>query len=152
MEPTVLKQITALPNMSLAKLREKWRALLGTEPPGSYGVKQMIRRLAYRVQELHYGGLSDGAKARLREIADADELTRGKRRPSRRIQSPLAAGTRLVRTWRGIDHVVTAMADGGFEHDGKRYRTLTAVARAITGQHISGPRFFGLAQTGKESK
>ena len=56
----------------------------------------------------------------------------------------VSPGTRLVRHWHGAEHIVTATADGGLEYQGKRYRTLTAVAKVISGQHCSGPRFFGL--------
>ena len=151
MEPTVLKQVTSLQRMPLAELRDRWRMLFGKEPPVAYGTPQMVRRLAWRIQELHYGGLSDAARKRLREIADGDELARGQRRPPKRKAGPLSPGTRLVRHWRGVEHTVTATADGGLEYQGKRYRTLTAVAKAISGQHCSGPRFFGLAGPGKEA-
>ena len=151
MEQTVLKQLAAVQRMGLAALRDRWRALLGTEPPASYAKAQLVRRLAWRVQELRFGGLSDRARQRLRQIADGDELAGGRKRPPRpRKRTALAAGTRLVRQWRGVEHIVTATADGGFEWDGRRYRTLSAVAKAMTGQHVSGPRFFGLASTNKE--
>lgn len=103
------------------------------------------------MQELRFGGLSDRAQQRLRQIADGDDLAGGKKRPPQpRKRNSLSAGTRLVRQWRGVEHVVTALTDGGFEWDGRRYRTLSAVAKALTGQHVSGPRFFGLASSGKE--
>jgi hypothetical protein len=150
MEPTVLQQVAALRKMPLAALRQRWRALFGTDAPG-YSAEHMVRRLAWRIQELRYGGLSDAARQRLREIADGDELARGERRQAKRKGAGLAPGTRLVRHWHGLEHVVTATADGGLEYQGKRYRTLTAVALAISGQHCSGPRFFGLAGPGKEA-
>jgi len=136
--------------MPVGDLRDKWLALYGAEPPAAYGKAQLVRRLAWRVQELRYGGLSDMARRRLREIADGDELASGKQRPPRRKRRLLAPGTRLVRHWHGVEHVVIAAADGGFEWNGTRCRTLTAVAKAITGQHWSGPRFFGLVGPGKE--
>ena len=88
---------------------------------------------------------------RLREIADGDDLASGRKRPRKRKPGVLAPGTRLIRHWHGVEQVVTAMADGGFEWEGRRYRTLTAVAKAISGQHCSGPRFFGLVGPGKEA-
>jgi hypothetical protein len=130
--------------MLLAALRHRWAALFGTEPPRAYRPEQLVRRLAYRVQELHYGGLSQAAQRKLAEIADRDEQRRKGRRPSRQMREMPAAGTRFVREWHGQEHVVTATPDGGFEYAGRRYRTLTAVAEAITGQHMSGRRFFGL--------
>jgi len=151
MQQTVLETLARIGRMGVDELRDQWRALYGTEPPASYAKAQLVRRLAWRVQELRFGGLSDRARQRLRQIADGDELAGGKKRPLKpRKRQTLAAGTRLVRQWRGVEHVVTALADGGFEWDGRRYRTLSAVAKAMTGQHVSGPRFFGLASTGKE--
>jgi len=151
MQETVLKQLAALRRMDLEALRDRWRLLFGTEPPAAYKPEQIVRRLAWRIQELRYGGLSEAARRRLKEIADGDELARGERRPSRRKRGALAPGTRLVRHWHGVEHVVTATADGGLEYQGKRFRTLTAVAKAISGQHCSGPRFFGLVGPGKEA-
>lgn len=151
MELTVVQQVAALQKASLPVLRERWRVLMGTEPPKAYNSARLVRRLAWRLQELHYGGLSHTAKARLRLIAEADELARRSLRQSKRRKNVVTPGTRLVRTWRGAEHIVTAIADGSFEYNGRRYRTLTAVAKDITGQHLSGMRFFGLAEN-KEAK
>jgi hypothetical protein len=150
-ELTVLQQVTTLGRMPLPQLRDTWKVLFGRDAPAAYRQEQLVRRLAWRIQELHCGGLSDAARARLRQIAAEDELACGRRRAPKHRVGVLAPGTRLVRSWSGADHVVAAMADGGFEYGGKRYRTLTAVAKTITGQHISGPRFFGLAVS-KESR
>ena len=149
MEPTVLQQVAVLRKMPLDALRLRWRALFGTEPPG-YKREHLIRRLAYRIQELAYGGLSDAAKEQLTQIADAagDQVTRKKRRKAKSTQ-PLP-GTRLVREWRGVRHEVIALV-GGYEYQGKPYRSLSAVAKAITGAHWSGPQFFGL-RTAKKAE
>jgi hypothetical protein len=152
MEPTVVKQVAALGRMGLDELRGRWRALFGRDAPAAYKPEQLVRRLAWRIQELRYGGLSDGARRRLREIADRGGVAGGRRRPVKRKGAGLAPGTRLVRHWHGVQHIVTATADGGLEYSGKRYRTLTAVANVISGQHCSGPRFFGLAGPGKEAQ
>lgn len=151
MQQTVLETLARIGRMDVDELRDQWRTLYGTEPPASYARAQLVRRLAWRVQELRFGGLSDRARHRLRQIADDDDLAGGKKRPPKaRKRSSLSAGTRLVRQWRGVEHVVTALADGDFEWAGRRYRTLSAVAKAMTGQHVSGPRFFGLANSNKE--
>jgi len=150
-ELTVLQQVGALGRMPLPQLRDTWKVLLGRDAPASYRPEQLVRRLAWRVQELRYGGLSQAARENLRRIAAEDDLTVGRPRVPKRRNGFLTPGTRLVRSWGGADHSVTATADGGFEYAGKRYRTLTAVAKAITGQHMSGPRFFGLA-AGKEGR
>jgi len=143
-ELTVLEQVTALGRMPIGRLRDTWKVLFGRDAPASYRPEQLVRRLAWRVQEIHYGGLSQKAQDALRRVVAEDDLAGGRPRAPRRPAGALAPGTRLVRSWGGGDHVVTATADGGFEYAGKRFRTLTAVAKAITGQHLSGPRFFGL--------
>jgi len=150
MEKTVLQQLAELTTMPFSGLKGRWRALFGTEPPG-YKREHMIRRLAYRIQELAYGGLPEQTKAELEQIAEEDERQRrqaraGKRKP--KGTQPLA-GTRLIREWNGKRHVVTA-ADGGFEYEGKRYKSLSAIAKTITGAHWSGPQFFGIRTSGKE--
>lgn len=144
MEPTVLQQVAAIQQLSLAKLRERWKVLFGTEPPKAYKPDQLVRRLVYRVQELHYGGLSQAAQRQLAEIADRDEETRSRSGATRQMRDMPVAGTRFVREWHGRKHVVTVTYDGGFEYAGRRYRTLSAVAKSITGQHINGRRFFGV--------
>lgn len=142
METNVLQQVTELSGMAFDALKDRWRDLFGTEPPG-YKREHLIRRLAYRIQELAYGGLSDAAREQLAQIADAagDQVTRKKRRKAKSTH-PLP-GTRLVREWRGVRHEVTVVA-GGYEYQGRPYRSLSAVAKAITGAHWSGPQFFGL--------
>jgi len=149
MADTVLRQIAELQDMSYASLKDRWRSLYGTDPP-AYKRAHMIRRLAYRIQELAYGGLSDRTKAELERIAERDERERKEKKSGgRKAKSthPLP-GTRLVRQWNGGRYEVTAV-EGGFEYDGRRYRSLSAVARAITGAHWSGPQFFGLRTPGK---
>ena len=150
MEPTVLRQLAEIQDMAYAALKEKWRSLYGTEPP-VYKRQHMVRRLAYRVQELAYGGLPDETKAELERIAEGDERQRQTARAERRRPNgthPLA-GTRLVREWNGQRHEVTAI-EGGFEYNGRKYRSLSAIAKAITGAHWSGPQFFGLRTPRKD--
>ena len=144
METTVLRQLTELQDMPFPALKDRWRNLYGTEPP-RYKRQHMIRRLAYRIQELAYGGLSEETKTELERIAteaDANPAAALRKRHKPKITHPLP-GTRLVRDWNGTRHEVTAI-DGGFEYSGRRYRSLSAVAKAITGAHWSGPQFFGL--------
>ena len=149
METTVLQQVTELSKMTHSELKDRWCDLFGTEPPG-YKREHLIRRLAYRIQELAYGGLSDAAKEQMAQIADAvgDQVTRKKRRKAKSTQ-PLP-GTRLIREWRGVQHEVVAVV-GGYEYQGRPYRSLSAVAKAITGAHWSGPQFFGL-RTAKKAE
>jgi hypothetical protein len=102
----------------------------------------LIRGITYKLQERAYGGLST-ATARKLEQAAADPPGRGAAKPAPPIA--LKPGTRLVREWRGVTHMVLIHADG-IEWRGQRYRSLSVVAREITGARWSGPRFFGLRQ------
>jgi hypothetical protein len=151
MSDTVLRQLAELPTLSIGELRGRWRSLYGTEPPGSYKSQYLIRRLAWRIQELAFGGLSESARATLQQVASEDAATA--RRPSsrkREMNLPVA-GTRLIRDWNGERHEVLVARDG-FDYRGRRYRSLSAVAKAITGAHRSGPLFFGLKASGKETE
>jgi len=116
------------------------RASIPTPRCGSRDL--LIRGITYKLQERAYGGLST-ATARKLEQAGADSLSRGSVIPAPPIS--LRPGTRLVREWRGVTHMVLIHADG-VEWRGQRYRSLTIVARKITGARWSGPRFFGLRQ------
>ena len=135
-------RLAALKSMPAAQLKEQWRELFGTEPP-PYNRPFLESRLAYRIQELAYGGLKPETVRRLEQIGE--ELDGGKIevRRARHDQKPIV-GTRLVREWRGAEHIVTVLADG-FEWQGRPYRSLSAIARAITGTRWNGPLFFGLA-------
>jgi len=150
MEPTVLQQLTELNGMPYPALKEKWRSLYGTEPP-AYKRTHMVRRLAYRIQELAYGGLADETKAELERVAEEDEQQRQGAQAQRRKPKDThpMAGTRLIREWNGQRHEVAAI-EGGFEYAGRRYRSLSAIAKAITGAHWSGPQFFGLRTPRKD--
>ncbi len=103
----------------------------------------MRRAIAYRIQEKTFGGLSAASKRKLRDHGTQIEIT-GRVRPDPR--PVVRSGARLVREWNGRTYTVTATKDG-FEYGGKTYRSLTKVARVITGAHWSGPRFFGLNGT-----
>ena len=143
MTDTVLAQIAALKTRSTPELRHMWRELFDEEPP-VMGRRYLEDRIAFRIQELRFGGLSDRARRRLDALADQLEPKAARRRdPGRPI-----AGTRLVREWQGIEQQI-AVLDDGFDWEGRRYKSLSAVARAITGTRWNGPLFFGLRQTGK---
>jgi hypothetical protein len=144
----VLKQIAGLPNLSQDELKALWREYFGVEPP-AYRRGFLVRGLAHRLQELTYGGLKPVYQARLDAMIAGTEKPNGTGRPGRRPRHDvhLLAGTKLLREWRGVMHEVTVI-DGGYEHQGKRYRSLSSVARAITGTQWSGPLFFGLRKTG----
>ena len=148
----VLRDLAGLQGLGLPALRARWRELFGTEPPG-YKRDRMVKRLAYRVQELAYGGLSPEAKDRLEQIAeevDGPVRKDGKVRAMRRRKQAgeLTAGTRLVREWQGQPIEVTVL-ESGFEYAGRQFRSLSAIARLVTGTNWNGPAFFGLRGTSR---
>ena len=141
MNNSVLAQLAALPEKSTPELKQLWRDLYDREPP-PYNKPFLVKRLAYRIQELAYGGLSARAEAKLKElIEEEDRRVKGKL-PVRKGDRPIA-GTRLIREWQGVEHTATVL-DDGFEYQGRRYKSLSAIARAITGTRWNGPLFFGL--------
>lgn len=140
MADTVVAQLAALKTVPVADLKQKWRDLFEREPP-PYNRRFLENRLAYRIQELAYGGLSTETIERLDAIADELEGKTPKRRAG--LMSHPIAGTRLIREWKGIEHCVTVRQDE-FEYQGRPYKSLSAVARHITGTRWNGLVFFGL--------
>ena len=138
MSESVLAQIAALKTRSTTELRHMWQELFDREPP-VLGRRYLEDRIAYRIQELHFGGLSDRARRRLDALAVQLEPKAARRRdPGRPI-----AGTQLRREWKGVEHVVT-VREHDFEYGGRPYRSLSAVAREIAGTRWNGWLFFGL--------
>jgi hypothetical protein len=137
---TVLTRVAALKTAPMPALKAQWRDLFETEPP-PYNRRYLESRLAYRIQELAYGGLRPDTVQRLQALAD--ELEDGVTTPRGRAKGRPIAGTQLVREWQGIEHRVT-VTEGGFLHEGKPYKSLSAIATAITGTRWNGWVFFGL--------
>jgi hypothetical protein len=143
MSDTVLAKIAALKTKSTPELRNTWQELFDKQPP-ALGRRYLEDRIAFRVQELHFGGLSDRARRKLDALADQLEPRAARRRdPGRPI-----AGTQLRREWKGIEHVVT-VRERDFEYNGRPYKSLSAIAREITNVRWNGPVFFGLRPAGK---
>jgi hypothetical protein len=142
MTDSIAARVAALPKTPTPELRQMWRELFDREPPG-FSRSYLISRLAYRIQELGYGGLKPATRARLDALADSLDPKAARKRV---VNGPVV-GTQLIREWRGIEHKVTVLADG-FEWEGRRYRSLSAVARAITGTQWNGWSFFGLKRNG----
>ncbi len=140
MADRVLVQLAALKTAPIDALRQKWRDLFEREPP-LYNRRYLESRLAYRIQELAYGGLKPETIERLEALADELEGKGGRRRQS--VETRPIAGTRLIREWQGVEHCVT-VRDEDFEYQGRPYKSLSAVARAITGTRWNGLVFFGL--------
>jgi hypothetical protein len=141
MTDSIPARLAALKTMPTPELKTQWRELFDSEPP-PFNRRYLESRLAYRIQELAYGGLKPETVRRLEELAeDLDDKGRGKARAHNAIK-PIA-GTRLLREWQGVEHVVTVTATG-FEWQGRPYQSLSAIARAITGTRWNGWVFFGL--------
>jgi Protein of unknown function (DUF2924) len=138
----VLKQIAGLPKLSHAELKALWREYFGVEPPG-FSRRYLASRLAYRIQELAYGGLKPTTRARLDALAEALDPKAARKR----VANGPVVGTRLVREFRGREYTIAVLTDG-FEWEGRRYKSLSAVARAITGTRWNGLTFFGVKRHG----
>lgn len=145
----IIRQVADLQNLSHEELKNLWLTLYGTKPP-AYNRRHLVSRLAYRIQELAYGGLSEAAKAKMKAIMEASGLDENGGEPNNRRKRAtarrdgLVIGTRLVREWNGHIHEVTTV-HGGFQYEGQLFRSLTAVTKAITGTHWNGRAFFGVA-------
>ncbi|MBR1335333.1 DUF2924 domain-containing protein [Bradyrhizobium ottawaense] len=137
----VLAQLAALKNAPAQALKAKWRTLFDTEPP-AYNRRFLESRLAYRIQELAYGGLSRETTERLKAMAKQYAYQKPADRKARPPLRPVA-GTKLIREWEGVEHCVTVRHDD-FEYLGRPYKSLSSVARQITGTKWNGWVFFGL--------
>lgn len=129
---TVDEQLAALATMSSAQLRAEWTRVTGAVVP-RISPSLLRLALAWEIQAKAYGGLTRSTQQKL------DQLARAKTRTE-----PARAGTRLVREWNGTAHVVTIEDDEAIRWNGRQWRSLSEVARAITGTRWSGPAFFGL--------
>ena len=141
----VLARLIALQTLPTPDLKRQWRELFGTEPP-PFNRPYLQSRLVYRIQELAYGGLRPETRARLEALGEQLDGGNVVLRRVRADSRPLA-GTQLVREHAGVEHVVTVLVDG-FGWEGRPYRSLSAIARAITGTRWNGWTFFGLRQRG----
>jgi hypothetical protein len=130
------------------ELKKRWRSLYGTNPPQKIHRSLLIAAVAYRMQENALGALKSSVRRHLMQVQAANNPTTS--RPSPHHPSPrLRTGTVLVRDWGGVTHQVKVLGDG-IVFRGKRYKSLSEVARLITGSRWSGPLFFGLKSTTKE--
>ena len=141
----VLGRLAALKDTPTAELKQQWRELFGREPP-AFNRPYLVSRLAYRIQELAYGGLRPETRARLEALGEQLDGGNVVLRRTRADSRPLT-GTQLLREWHGVEHTVTVLADG-FDWEGRPYKSLSAIARAITGTRWNGWTFFGLRSRG----
>ena len=129
-----------LADLPLGDLKTEWARRFGA--PAPLLSPELLRLgIGYKLQEQKYGGLSRSTRTLLRRVS-----ARGEGGDAiRPLPRKLTPGTRLIRDWHGVGHTVIVLADD-FEYDGQHWKSLTAVARAITGAHWNGPLFFGLAE------
>jgi hypothetical protein len=139
-------EITRLSALDVPALRLRWAALFGAEPSPNFGRALLIRAIAYRLQEKFSSGLKPATQRLLDRIADNPSKDAPQALPQRRA----SAGTVLIRQWRGVSHRVTVL-ETDVVYRGRRYKSLSEVARAITGSRWSGPLFFGLKGRAREA-
>jgi hypothetical protein len=134
----------AFDRLGRAECIDRWKAQFDQQPPKFVSVEFMRKALAYEAQVKAHGGHSSMVRRALERALKDTGKPRGKAGPAQ-LASPLTLrpGAHLVREWNGRSYQVEVL-ENGFQLDGKRYRSLSAIARKITGAHWSGPRFFGL--------
>ena len=135
-------RLAALKSTPTLELKAQWRDLFVTEPP-PFNRRYLESRLAYRIQELAYGGLKPETVRRLEKLGEEFDGGDKKKRGIRLDRDRPITGTRLLREWQGVEQIVTVTAKG-FEWQGRPYQSLSAIARAITGTRWNGWVFFGL--------
>jgi hypothetical protein len=145
MTDTIVARIAALKATPTPDLRTLWRDLFETDPPRQ-NRRFLESRLAYRIQELEYGGLKPTIVERLEALGEELDGGNAQVRKRRTDDRPIA-GTRLIREYQGVEHCATVLAEG-FEYQGRPYKSLSAIARAITGTRWNGWVFFGIRRSG----
>ena len=142
MADNVVAQVNALRTAPIGDLKAQWRKLFEREPP-PFNRRYLESRLAYRIQELAYGGLKPATLERLRVLGEQyAPKPKGALGKARTIDRPVT-GTRFIREWQGVEHTVTVLREG-YEYEGRPYKSLSAIARAIPGTRWNGLVFFGL--------
>jgi hypothetical protein len=143
----ILARLAALKAMSVNELKTEWQALFDAPAPNNSRAFLEFR-IAYRIQELAYGGTDRETRRMLDLLADEVE---GHSKRKHQIIDPRnpVTGTRLIREWEGIEHTVTVLKDG-FDWQGRKFKSLSAVAREISGTRWNGYRFFGLRERKRE--
>src|SRR3954465_10564356 len=152
MAMTITRQVESLRDMTVAQLRDKYLQVFG-EPTRLASKDLLAKRLAWRIQSLAEGGLSERAKRRAEELARDTDLRLTIPRTTmipKVVTAPLRTDTRLplpgtvlTRRYKGRTIQVAVLSDG-FEYEGPRYRSLSAIAKAVTGTQWNGLLFFGL--------
>jgi plastocyanin len=141
----VTSQIESLKGLTLAQLRDRWNEVFSAPPPAAARQDYLVRALANRVQEQIGGSLAPSTQRRLAKLMADGAAKENSTQPARTNLKP---GSRLLREWQGTTHEV-AVVEGGFAYRAKTYKSLSEIARLITGTRWSGPLFFGLKSLGK---
>ncbi|PCJ61600.1 MAG: hypothetical protein COA65_01210 [Rhodospirillaceae bacterium] len=136
----VATRLQALGEMDYDALRVEWRRLYRIHPPKRVARDLLLLGIAWKIQERAFGGLGATTKRRLADLAKTLERNGD---VTRNRVARLKPGAKLIREWHGETHTVIVTEDG-FEWRGRHWQSLSAIARAITGGHWSGPRFFGI--------
>lgn len=144
---TIIAQMAQLPALPMENLWALWDELFDRRP-GHHQRTYLESRIAYKLQERAFGGLSGHIRAKLEKIGETGEVPNHKRRGT----TELAPGTTLVREYNGVTYRVMVMDDGRFELNGHPFKSLSKVAREITGTVYSGPVFFGLKPSSRDRK
>ena len=148
-DTSVVIQLAALKRMTVVELKTKWESLFGAPAPNN-SRSYLELRLGYRIQELTLGGLSRETRRTLDLLADEIEGRIGRKAIIADSRNPVV-GTRLVREWDGVEQTVTVMRDG-YDWQGRKFKSLSAVAKAITGTQWNGYRFFGLREARRNDR
>jgi hypothetical protein len=143
----ILARLAALKAMSVNELKTEWQALFDAPAPNNSRAFLEFR-IAYRIQELAYGGPDKQTRRLLDLLADEVEGTLTRKAQIADPRNPVV-GTKLLREWDGKEHTVTVLKDG-FDWQGRKFKSLSAVAREITGTRWNGYRFFGLRERKRE--
>ncbi|MBA4058840.1 MAG: elements of external origin [Verminephrobacter sp.] len=138
---TVAARLAQLPYLPMENIWALWDQYFDRRP-GHHHRTWLESRLAYKIQEEAFGAMSSSLKRRLEKIGETGEVPNQKRR----AENQLAPGATLIREYNGIAHQVKVLDDGRFEYQARAYKSLSGVAKAITGTAWSGPAFFGLRQ------
>jgi hypothetical protein len=133
-------ELADLDKLDPSALKQRWRALYGAQAPAHIGRALLLQAVAYRLQEKALGGLKASTRRLLERAAQAGDERRTAVSTRKSVTNP---GTVLIREWHGVSYRVTVLEDG-VQLRGVHYRSLSEVARKITGTRWSGPRFFGL--------
>ena len=144
--PSVVAQIARLPQLPMAEIKALWRKLFDTDNP-THNRQFLERRIAYKLQEIEFRTVDPQLLERNARRIQA--LVETGKAPKRDRELRLLPGTVLTREYRGIEHHVAVAQDGQYEFEGRRYPSLSMIAREITGTRWSGPLFFGLKPAGK---